>query len=82
MTPEQIQEYLILKEQQAYHAEKEKQKTYRIAILAFFVTILICFGIYFVVPEVSTGASMAKDFLLDKDAPSNKIVRYLKAMHE
>lgn len=56
MTPEQIQEYLILKEQQAYHAEKEKQKTYRIAILAFFVTILICFGIYFVVPEISTGA--------------------------
>lgn len=57
MTPEQIQEYLILKEQQAYRAEKEKQKTYRYAIIAFFVTVLICFGIYFIVPEVSIGAS-------------------------
>jgi hypothetical protein len=32
MTPEQIQEYLILKEQQAYHAPKDKLKRYFVAM--------------------------------------------------
>ena len=49
--------------------------------LDFYVAINMMFSDYYK-PAYTTDnyAAMAKDFIADKDAPSNKVVRYMKAM--
>ena len=49
--------------------------------LDFYVAMNMMFSDYYK-PAYTTDAyaSMAKDFLTDKDAPGNKVVRYIKAM--
>lgn len=52
-------------------------------ILDFYVAINMMYSDYFK-PSYTTDnyASMARDFVADKDAPANKVVRYIKAMKE
>ena len=57
MENDEIKNYLLAKEQQNYDLEKEKQKTFRFFIIAFFITFILCFGIYFIVPVESSNAS-------------------------
>ena len=49
--------------------------------LCFYVAMNMMYSDYYK-PAYTTDAyaSMAKDFITDKDAPSNKVVRYMKAM--
>jgi hypothetical protein len=48
----------------------------------FYVAINMMYSDYFKpTTTTDTYASMAKDFIDDKDAPSNKVVRYIKAMN-
>lgn len=51
--------------------------------LGFYVAINMMYSDYFK-PSYSTDnyASLAFDFINDKDAPKDKVVRYLKAMHD
>lgn len=47
----------------------------------FYVAINMMYSDYFKpTTTTDTYASMAKDFIDDKDAPSNKVARYIKAM--
>lgn len=50
-------------------------------LLDFYVAMNMMYSDYYK-PSYTTDtyASMAKDFVADKDAPSNKVVRYMKAM--
>ena len=52
-------------------------------LLDFYVAMNMMYSDYYK-PAYTTDnyASMAKDFVADKDAPSNKVVRYMKAMTE
>lgn len=49
--------------------------------LCFYVAMNMMYSDYYKATYATdTYASMAKDFIADKDAPSNKVVRYMKAM--
>lgn len=49
--------------------------------LDFYVAINMMYSDYYKPAYTAdTYASMAKDFITDKDAPSNKVVRYIEAM--
>lgn len=50
-------------------------------LLDFYVAMNMMYSDYYKPAYTAENyASMAKDFIVDKDAPSNKVVRYMKAM--
>ena len=52
-------------------------------ILDFYVAINMMYSDYYKPNYVTDNyASMARDFVADKDAPANKVVRYMKAMRD
>ena len=51
--------------------------------LDFYVAMNMMYSDYYKASySTENYANMAKDFITDKDAPSNKVVRYFKAMHD
>lgn len=64
------------------HAYQNSHEDYKsLNDLDFYVAMNMMYSDYYK-PAYTTDnyAAMAKDFISDKDAPSNKVVRYIKAM--
>ena len=72
-------EHWTLDQVKAFMQSHEEYKD--LSLLDFYVAINMVYSDYYK-PAYTTEnyAAMAKDFLMDKDAPSNKVVRYIKAM--
>ena len=72
-------EHWTLEQTRQYQAAHPEYAS--IDALDFYVAINMMYSDYFK-PAYTTDnyASMAKDFVADKDAPANKVVRYMKAM--
>lgn len=72
-------EHWTLEQTSAYKNSHDEYK--ELNDLDFYVAINMMFSDYYK-PVYTTDnyASMAKDFISDKDAPTNKVVRYMKAM--
>lgn len=72
-------EHWTLEQTKAYQAGHAEYAN--IDALCFYVAMNMMYSDYFK-PAYTTDnyASMAKDFIEDKDAPANKVVRYIKAM--
>lgn len=62
---------------------KDKPSYEMLDPICFYVTINMMYSDYYTpTTSVETYARLAKDFLDDKDAPADKLKRYLEAMHK